>query len=86
MLDLNTWLAAAADEGDHGEDAPPSASSNTLDRARLDLDPPGFACKAFHDLTVCACAVFLFLVISVFWRRLLLYVYGTHICVLYYLF
>lgn len=53
MLDLNTWLAAAAEDAEgHDPDAAPSASANTLDRARLDLDPPGFLCKTFQDLTV----------------------------------
>lgn len=63
MLDLNTWLAAAAEdcnadhEGDaerHGQHASValSAFANSLDRGRLDLDPPGFSCKAFQDLTV----------------------------------
>ncbi|CAM9312401.1 unnamed protein product, partial [Hapterophycus canaliculatus] len=52
VLDLNTWLAAAAEDTEgHDPDTAPSSSGSTLDRARLDLDPPGFACKAFQDLT-----------------------------------
>lgn len=53
VLDLNTWLAAAAEDAEgHDQDTAPSASAATLDRARLDLDPPGFLCKTFQDLTV----------------------------------
>lgn len=63
MLDLNTWLSAAAEDcnAHHGDDAEghghdPSVAlssfANSLARARLDLDPPGFSCKAFQDLTV----------------------------------
>lgn len=53
VLDLNTWLAAAAEDAEgHDQDAAPSASATTLDSARLDLDPPGFSCKTFQDLTV----------------------------------
>ncbi|CAN0154421.1 unnamed protein product [Scytosiphon promiscuus] len=52
VLDLNTWLAAAAEDAEgHDPDTGSSSSRNTLDKARLDLDPPGFACKAFQDLT-----------------------------------
>eukprot|EP00752_Nemacystus_decipiens_P015142 g13489.t1 len=64
VLDLNTWLAAAAEDcnADHEDDAEGhdrdhdrnvarSSFANGLDRARLDLDPPGFSCKTFQDLT-----------------------------------
>lgn len=48
------WLAAAAEDTEgHDQDvASSSAPANTLDRARLGLDPPGFLCKTFQDLTV----------------------------------
>lgn len=53
VLDLNTWLAAAVEDTEgHDSDGAASSSASTLDRARLDLDPPGFSCKAFQDLTV----------------------------------
>lgn len=72
VLDLNTWLAAAAEDHDHDQDqdqdddhdpdtrrdhdpsssSPFSANDAFLNRARLDLDPPGFSCKSFQDLTV----------------------------------
>ncbi|CAM9832246.1 unnamed protein product [Ectocarpus sp. 12 AP-2014] len=52
VLDLNTWLAAAVEDTEgHDSDGAASSSASTLDRARLDLDPPGFSCKAFQDLT-----------------------------------
>lgn len=38
-------------EQDKYLDEGPSAPA-TMDIARLDLDPPGFTCKAFHDLAV----------------------------------
>ncbi|CAB1118482.1 unnamed protein product [Ectocarpus sp. CCAP 1310/34] len=51
VLDLNTWLAAAVEDTEgHDSDGAAPSSASTLDRARLDLDPPGFSCKAFQDL------------------------------------
>eukprot|EP00903_Cladosiphon_okamuranus_P017746 g16336.t1 len=62
VLDLNTWLAAAAEDCNgeggadghsrhHDPDVAPSTFANSLERTKLDLDPPGFSCKAFQDLT-----------------------------------
>lgn len=44
VVDLNTWLASAFEENDNEVDG-----HNTIS---LDLEPPGFECKAFRDLSV----------------------------------
>lgn len=44
-------LASSNLEHDTRLEVGPSAAA-TMDIARLDLDPPGFTCKAFHDLPV----------------------------------
>eukprot|EP00904_Undaria_pinnatifida_P009331 jgi/Undpi1/5528/HiC_scaffold_2.g00805.m2 len=49
VLDLNMWLAAAAEDNEGGHASLPS-SENALSRAIIALDPSGFTCKTFHDL------------------------------------
>ena len=53
VVELNTWLASAGEDGeDEGCNGKTDTSGVCLDRVRLDLDPLGFECGAFHDLSV----------------------------------
>ena len=61
------WLAAAAEDSEGGHASLPSSES-ILSRVVIALDPSGFTCKAFHDLTVRTASFFLFCMTGAFRR------------------